>query len=186
MKDNIIQATVSVALGALAAYFNVLLVPLTILIVVMIIDYATGMTSAWKSGELESKTGLIGLLKKVSYLVLVCVGGVVAVSYTHLDVYKRQNQNTVQTQENTKFCKHCGGKIAKESVICPLCGCQVEQITNTQGTQPIVINNTNNNTSEMCIRDSHICGQYRLFTANRATRAGVRALSEQRQTLSTA
>lgn len=77
MKDNIIQATVSVALGALAAYFNVLLVPLTILIVVMIIDYATGMTSAWKSGELESKTGLIGILKKVSYLVLVAVGGVV-------------------------------------------------------------------------------------------------------------
>ena len=77
MKDNIIQATVSVAIGALAAYFNVLLVPLTILIVVMIIDYATGMTSAWKSGELESKTGLIGILKKVSYLVLVCVGGVV-------------------------------------------------------------------------------------------------------------
>ena len=77
MKDNIIQATVSVALGALAAYFNVLLVPLTILIVVMIIDYATGMTSAWKSGELESMTGLIGILKKVSYLVLVAVGGVV-------------------------------------------------------------------------------------------------------------
>lgn len=77
MKDNIIQATVAVALGALAAYFNVLLVPLTILIVVMIIDYATGMTSAWKSGELESKTGLIGILKKVSYLVLVAVGGVV-------------------------------------------------------------------------------------------------------------
>lgn len=58
-----------------------------------------------------------------------------------------ENQNTVQTQENTKFCKHCGRKIAKEAVICPLCGCQVEQITNTQGTQPIVINNNNNNTS---------------------------------------
>ena len=29
-----------------------------------------------------------------------------------------ENQNTVQTQENTKFCKHCGGKIAKEAVIC--------------------------------------------------------------------
>lgn len=77
MKDNIIQVTVSVALGALAAYFNVLLIPVLILIGVMIIDYATGMTSAWKSGELESKTGLIGILKKVSYLVLVAVGGVV-------------------------------------------------------------------------------------------------------------
>lgn len=77
MKDNIIQATVSLALGALAAYFNVLLIPVLILIIVMVIDYATGMTSAWKSGELESKTGLIGILKKVSYLVLVAVGGVV-------------------------------------------------------------------------------------------------------------
>ena len=43
MKDNVIQPTVSVALRALAAYFNFLLVPLAILIVVMIIDYATGM-----------------------------------------------------------------------------------------------------------------------------------------------
>jgi len=77
MKENIIQATISVALGALAAYFNVLLIPVLILITVMVIDYATGMTSAWKSGGLESKTGLIGILKKVSYLVLVAVGGVV-------------------------------------------------------------------------------------------------------------
>lgn len=77
MKDNIIQATISVVLGALASYFNVLLIPVLVLVAVMIIDYATGMTSAWKSGELESKTGLIGILKKVSYLVLVAVGGVV-------------------------------------------------------------------------------------------------------------
>lgn len=77
MKDNIIQATISVVLGALASYFNVLLIPVLVLVAVMIIDYATGMTSAWKSGELESKTGLIGILKKVSCLVLVAVGGVV-------------------------------------------------------------------------------------------------------------
>lgn len=77
MKDNIIQATISVVLGALASYFNVLLIPVLVLVAVMVIDYATGMTSAWKSGELESKTGLIGILKKVSYLVLVAVGGVV-------------------------------------------------------------------------------------------------------------
>ena len=77
MKDNIIQATISVVLGALASYFNVLLIPVLVLVAVMIIDYATGMTSAWKSGELESKVGLLGILKKVSYLVLVAVGGVV-------------------------------------------------------------------------------------------------------------
>ncbi len=56
-----------------------------------------------------------------------------------------QTQNTAQTQSNTKFCKHCGEKIADKAVICPLCGCQVEEISNSQSQQPIVINNTNNN-----------------------------------------
>lgn len=77
MKDNIIQATVSVAIGALAAYFNILLIPVLVLFAVMVIDYCTGMASAYKNKEIESKTGLIGILKKLSYLVLVCVGGVV-------------------------------------------------------------------------------------------------------------
>ena len=77
MKDNIIQATVSVVLGALASYFNVLLIPVLVLVTVMVIDYATGMTSAYKNGQIESKVGLLGILKKVSYLVLVAVGGVV-------------------------------------------------------------------------------------------------------------
>lgn len=77
MKDNIIQATVSVALGALAAYFNILLIPVLVLFAVMVIDYCTGMASAYKNKEMKSKTGLIGILKKLSYLVLVCVGGVV-------------------------------------------------------------------------------------------------------------
>lgn len=54
---------------------------------------------------------------------------------------------TTQPQENTKFCKHCGGKIAEKAVICPLCGCQVEEINNQNNQQPIVINNTNNNSS---------------------------------------
>ena len=77
MKDNIIQATVSVAIGALISYFGVILIPVIVLIVVMIVDYLTGMTSAYKRGVIKSKTGLIGILKKVSYLVLVAVGGVV-------------------------------------------------------------------------------------------------------------
>ncbi len=77
MKDNIIQTTVSVAIGALAAYFNILLIPFLVLFAVMVIDYCTGMASAYKNKEIKSKTGLIGILKKLSYLVLVCVGGVV-------------------------------------------------------------------------------------------------------------
>lgn len=77
MKENIIQATISVILGALASYFNILLIPVLVLFAVMVIDYCTGMASAYKNKEIKSKTGLIGILKKLSYLVLVCVGGVV-------------------------------------------------------------------------------------------------------------
>lgn len=47
-----------------------------------------------------------------------------------------------------KFCKHCGGKIAAAAVICPLCGCQVEEIKETQNVAPqIVINNANTNSN---------------------------------------
>ena len=48
MKDNIIQATVSVAIGALISYFNILLIPILVLIAVMLIDYITGLTSAYR------------------------------------------------------------------------------------------------------------------------------------------
>ena len=44
--------------------------------------------------------------------------------------------------EETKFCSHCGEKIAKEAVICPKCGCQVAA---TQAAPNIIINNSNQN-----------------------------------------
>ena len=53
-------------------------------------------------------------------------------------------ENATVAQE-TKFCKECGQKIAKKAVICPHCGCQVEE---TQQASPqIVINNSNQNTN---------------------------------------
>ena len=56
-------------------------------------------------------------------------------------------ENTTQEPTvNTKFCRHCGGKIPAAAVICTLCGCQVEEIK--QQEQPnIVINNTNPNSN---------------------------------------
>lgn len=45
--------------------------------------------------------------------------------------------------EETKFCSHCGETIAKEAVICPKCGCQVE--ATQQAAPQIVINNSNQN-----------------------------------------
>ena len=47
-------------------------------------------------------------------------------------------------QQETKFCKECGQRIAKKAVICPLCGCQVEE-TKTETAPQIVINNSNQN-----------------------------------------
>lgn len=63
---------------------------------------------------------------------------------------KMDNNTTSQAtaQQETKFCKECGQKIAKKCVICPHCGCQVENLEGTQPTQQqpqIVINNSNLN-----------------------------------------
>lgn len=52
--------------------------------------------------------------------------------------------------EPMKFCSHCGEKINAKAVICPHCGCQVEEIhtQREQAQQPqVVINNTNTNTN---------------------------------------
>ena len=60
------------------------------------------------------------------------------------------DENTISTntaQQNTKFSKHCGKQISAAAVICPHCGCQVEELKHTE--QPnIVINNTNTNTNK--------------------------------------
>lgn len=61
-------------LGALAAYFNVLLIPLIVLAIVMLIDYVTGMAGASCSGKLSSRVGIMGILKKAGYFALVAVG----------------------------------------------------------------------------------------------------------------
>lgn len=51
-----------------------------------------------------------------------------------------------QPEAPQKFCKHCGGKIPADAVVCTLCGRQVEEMGG--GTTPsIVINNSNENTN---------------------------------------
>ncbi len=73
MKD-FFHVIIAGALGALAAYFNVLLIPLVVLLVVMLIDYVTGMAGAAYGGKLSSRVGALGILKKAGYLALVAVG----------------------------------------------------------------------------------------------------------------
>lgn len=72
-----IKALTAVIIGGLSAYLQVVFVPLVVLIAVMIVDYMSGMLKAWGRDELSSKVGLRGIAKKISYLLLVCVAGVV-------------------------------------------------------------------------------------------------------------
>lgn len=74
MKENILQALFATVLGAIAAYLNVLLVPLIVLIVVMLIDYGTGMAEAYVSHTLNSRIGVTGIIKKIGYIIAVTVG----------------------------------------------------------------------------------------------------------------
>ena len=76
MKD-LIHILFAGAMGALAAYFNILAVPLVVLVAVMLIDWITGLAGASTTGKLSSRVGVIGIVKKVCYLALVAVGMVV-------------------------------------------------------------------------------------------------------------
>ena len=55
-------------------------------------------------------------------------------------------ENTIDNKN--RFCKFCGNKIYEDSVMCPACGRQVEELKISKGSneqQSIIINNNNNN-----------------------------------------
>ena len=73
MKEtmNPISAVAAAALGVLSAYMVQLFIPLIVLVIAMVVDYGTGMAKAWNAGELCSRIGILGILKKLGYLVIV-------------------------------------------------------------------------------------------------------------------
>ena len=73
MKEtmNPLYAVVAAALGVLSSYLVQLVIPLAVLVVAMLVDYGTGMAKAWNAGELCSRIGIRGILKKLGYLVIV-------------------------------------------------------------------------------------------------------------------
>lgn len=75
MKEKTIKAVISSALAALTAYFGLLVVPLIILFFAVMTDYITGLLKAYITAQLNSKTGFRGIIKKLSYFVVVIVGG---------------------------------------------------------------------------------------------------------------
>lgn len=67
-----------------------------------------------------------------------------------------EEKGNVQTEERTKFCKHCGEKIPYDAVICTKCGRQVEQMQQTASAQPtVVVNNTNQNINQNVVNAMH-------------------------------
>lgn len=92
MKENGIKLILTGAIAAMSAYFGELFIPIAVLCVVMASDYCTGVISAWKNGELSSRTGWYGIVKKVCYMFAVGAGIVVdyicanAISRLHIEV----------------------------------------------------------------------------------------------------
>ncbi|MGN1113081.1 MAG: holin family protein [Acutalibacteraceae bacterium] len=74
MKENVITAVISAIIAGVSAYFKIISIPLAVLIAVMVIDYITGMSAAFIKAELSSRRGIKGIIKKLGYLALVCVG----------------------------------------------------------------------------------------------------------------
>lgn len=74
MKETTFKGIFALALAGLSAYFGQLLVPLVVLLAVMVLDYISGLGKAWVTCTLSSRLGVIGILKKVGYLLVVCVG----------------------------------------------------------------------------------------------------------------
>lgn len=77
MKETSLKAIIAIICGGLSAYFGVIGVPLAVLFAAMCIDYGTGMAKAWVTGELSSRVGVLGIVKKVGYLTAVCVAGII-------------------------------------------------------------------------------------------------------------
>ena len=73
MENKGLQMVLSAAVAAFSVYFNALAVPLIVLLIAMTADYISGMTAAYISAELSSKRGIQGIVKKLSYMVMVAV-----------------------------------------------------------------------------------------------------------------
>ena len=74
MKEDTAKMLLAAFSAAIWSYFKTIFAPVIILIVVMTVDYISGVAAAWVRHELSSRVGLIGIVKKLSYLALVVAG----------------------------------------------------------------------------------------------------------------
>ena len=74
MKENVVQAIITAIVAGVSVYFGVVAIPILVLIAVMIVDYVTGLVGAYIARQLNSRIGIVGIIKKISCLGLVAVG----------------------------------------------------------------------------------------------------------------
>lgn len=78
MKDEIasgaIKTALTVFIASFVAYFSNVAAPLIVLLIVVICDYITGMIKAYSMHILNSRIGFTGIIKKLSYFIVVAVG----------------------------------------------------------------------------------------------------------------
>ncbi len=92
MKENTLKGITAAAFAVVGAYFRELGFPLVLLVVVMSLDYLSGLAKAWFTRTLSSKVGVRGFVKKLCYMLSVGVAVVVdfvlqlAAEETNLDL----------------------------------------------------------------------------------------------------
>lgn len=72
--DNVWKGLIAAWMAAVTVYAQKIALPIIVLIVVMLLDWLSGTTAAWINGELSSRAGIIGAVRKVGRLCLVAVG----------------------------------------------------------------------------------------------------------------
>ena len=71
---NGLKLLLAAIFAAVAAYMKELVAPMLVLLIVMLLDYISGVSAAFVQHELSSRVGLIDKNKKVGYLMIVAVG----------------------------------------------------------------------------------------------------------------
>lgn len=100
MKINGYKLTFISLTAGLTAYFEKMFIPLMVLLIVMIMDYISGILHAYIKGELSSRIGITGILKKACYLMISASGMV----FDWLLLYATENLNLGFNYESYFFC----------------------------------------------------------------------------------
>lgn len=74
MKEVGIKFVISAAFAALWAYCKALIGPVLLVAIAMACDYFSGLGAAWINGELSSRKGAIGFVKKIGLALLIAAG----------------------------------------------------------------------------------------------------------------